>query len=159
MYSDRGNTYFNNPLLTDFINILYYAPKYFDCDYTEEDINKISQYTEYVRSEIFVDPLIFLTDNIKDHIKMFEFIKKYFVGENGNFKMGLFDRVIRRVVEVKQIRNNKNDSTFNYGEKIKKFKNALNNTWIKHYPNKNVLKHRFKNNKLFIKLTTTLGKR
>jgi hypothetical protein len=145
MYSDRGNTYFNNPLLTDFINILYYAPKYFDCDYTEEDINKISQYTEYVRSEIFVDPLIFLTDNIKDHIKMFEFIKKYFVGENGNFKMGLFDRVIRRVVEVKQIRNNKNDSTFNYGEKIKKFKNALNNTWIKHYPNKNVLKHRFKN--------------
>jgi hypothetical protein len=145
MYSDRGATYFNNPLLTDFINILYYAPKYFDCDYTEEDINKISQHTEYVRSEIFVDPLIFLTDNIKDHIKMFEFIKKYFVGENGNFKMSLFDKVIRRVVEVKQIRNNKNDSTFNYGEKIKKFKNALNNTWIKHYPNKNVLRHRFKN--------------
>jgi hypothetical protein len=145
MYSDRGNTYFNNPLLTDFINILYYAPEYFDCDHTEEDINKISQYTEYVRSEMFVDPLIFLTGNIKDHIKMFEFIKKYFVGENGNFKMALFDKVIRRVAEVKQIRNNKGDKTFNYEEKIKKFKNALNNTWIKHYPNKNVLKHRFKN--------------
>jgi hypothetical protein len=129
MFSEREVTYIQ-PINVDFINILQFSPKYFDCEFTNDDIEKISIYTKHIKNEVFVDPLIFLTENIKTHIKIHEFIRKKFISENGSFKIQLFDNVIRRVIDKKVIKNNE---TFNYEEKVKKFKNALNNLWIKHY--------------------------
>jgi len=131
-----------NKLVTDFISILYLIPGYFDCEYTEDDVNDIDKHLIYVNKEMLVDPFLFLTYNIKDHIKMFNFIHNHFVDGNLNFKSLLFKKVITRIMDKRFIKIDNDNNIFDYDKKVKRFKSSLNSLWIKHYPYQ--MKHKFK---------------
>jgi hypothetical protein len=123
--------------------LLNLVPDYFDCDYNDEDLFIISEKTKNIVSENYLDYSTFLVDNITGHIKFFEFFEANFFDKNKFFKQDIFGKTTRRIL-VKERKNfKKTKNYFDYNQKVKEFKLALNNLWIKDYSEGRKLNHNF----------------
>jgi len=126
------------------ITILTKVPNYFDYDFTIDQLNEVMNFNKFLSNELFLDQNIFLVDNIKDQIKMINYVHKRFFNQYGVFKSELFNKVLFRVINLKD--KNKNLSSFEYIRKKEVFDKVLNDMWVKYYTplsNKIGLKHKF----------------
>ena len=109
----------------DFIDTLGFAPEYFECEFSLEDLVNVSRFNKLLE-ENFIDPRICLTSNIKSHIKFLKFFKSKFIDEHGLIKMSLLNNVITKVEPSQRLKL----STFNCDDKIKSFIKVINNLWF-----------------------------
>ena len=130
----------------DFVSILSLSPKYFDCDFTIEDLERVHNFNDYIQKEMFSNASIFVTKNISEHLKMINYVKKVFVDKNGMFRQNLLTKIVYR----SRLDKKNNLTVLDYEEKIKIFKKLVNGIWIKSYNSHGKfgpLSHRFLPNK------------
>ena len=123
----------------DFIDTLGFAPEYFECDFSLEDLVNVSRFNKLIE-ENFIDPRICLTSNIKSHIKFLKFFKSKFIDEHGLIKMSLLNNVITKVEPSQRLKL----STLNCDDKISSFIKVINNLWF-NMSDSYKYKHRFEN--------------
>jgi hypothetical protein len=126
----------------DFISILSMSPTYFDCDFTVDDLENIHNFNNYLAQETFSDGGIFVTKDVKQHLKMIEYTTKTFIDKYGVFKRDLLAKLIIRSKKNK----NHNLTVLDYEKKVKVFKQLIKGVWIKSYErfgNVNNLSHKF----------------
>ncbi len=124
-------------------NFLGKCPNYLDCDFTLNDLTTINNFNTFLRNNFIINSSIFLVDNIKDHVKIIDYVYKRFI-KNGIFREGLFNKVILKQKKSTKI------SSLNYDEKVKSIEKILNDLWIKDYHSGyQSIKHKFVKRKKF----------
>lgn len=119
------------------LTFLSECPNYLDCDFTISDLHTINNFNTFLNNNFIINSSIFLVDNIKDHIKMVDYVYKRFI-KNGIFREELFQKVVLKQQKLTKI------STLNYDEKVKSIEKILNGLWIKNYHNGyHSIKHSF----------------
>jgi hypothetical protein len=113
----------------DFVSILNMSPSYFDCDFIVEDLEQIHSFNNYMAQETFSDGSIFVTKNVKEQLKMIEYITKKFVDKYGVFKRDLLVKLISR--SRKNIEHNL--AVLDYEKKVSIFNKLISGIWIKSY--------------------------
>ena len=119
------------------------CPNYLDCDFTVSDLRTINNFDTFLKNNFIINSSIFLVDNVKDHIKMIDYVYKRFI-KNGVFREGLLNKLVIKQKKLTKI------SSLNYDEKVKSIEKILNDLWIKDYHNGyHSIKHRFVKRKKF----------
>lgn len=114
----------------DPINLVGLSPNYLDCDFDFDDLVTIHSINRYF-TENTINPVIFLADTIKDHIKVLTYIRKRFITETGLFKSGLFQKVVNRSYNIREKEHRINLGSLDFKKKIDSFGFLIDNLWIK----------------------------
>lgn len=145
IWFSKANENLRNPKTDNLFifNFLGKCPNYLDCDFTLNDLTTINNFNTFLRNNFIINSSIFLVDNIKDHVKIIDYVYKRFI-KNGIFREGLFNKVILKQKKSTKI------SSLNYDEKVKSIEKILNDLWIKDYHSGyQSIKHKFVKRKKF----------
>lgn len=127
----------------DFIDCLQISEKYFDCDFSLDDLITIDNFFKLLNNHQnhFSNAQPFIVDKLNNQIKMIDYFNKNFIDKNGEIKT----KVLYKIFSKSSY--NKKDilgiSSLDVDEKINFFDRLVNNIWIRE-KNSNLFKHNFK---------------